>query len=141
MRYLLTLIIALFAISSNAQSISIAPESFTFWGKLQYTTSIGAEYKHIGAHYFHVRTPQWHEKSQTIDKAFAISYKPIQKKYANIGVIAFDKKFPTDLATHVNFWIELKIPIKFVDISYVHISNGYRAENYGYDAMQLRINM
>lgn len=141
MRYLIALLITLLSASAHSQSLSIAPESFSFWGKLQFTTSISLEYNKLGVHYFNVRTPQWHNNSQTIDESIAISYKPIQRKYANIGIIAFDRKFPTNLATHINFWLELKIPVKSIDISYLHISNAYRAENYGYDTIQLRINM
>lgn len=137
------LLILLFPAFSFGQSLSIAPESFVLWGTTKFTTQLAVEYKGFGTHYFNIRKAQWNQQTnaKTVDQAFAISYRPIRVKYAELGVIVFDRKFPENGSTLFNFYLEAKLPFKYFDVSYVHISNANRAVNHGYDTIKIRFKL
>lgn len=138
-----TILILLFPTSLIGQSLSIAPESFVFWGTTKFTSQIAVEYKGAGVHYFNIRQAQWNQKTnvKTVDQAFAVSYRPIRFKYAEAGAILFDRRFPEDGSTYLNFYLEAKLPFKYFDISYVHISNAETGVNHGYDTIKLSIKL
>lgn len=141
MKHLILLLSIVFTASmATAQSVSIAPTSFQAWGKTPAVTEFGVGYKDFSAHYFHVRIP-WYYKSHPTKPAFAISYKPIIIKNVNAGAILFDKPFPVNPATRLNFIIEARVSINSFEISYQHISNGFGKVNPGIDTLKLTVKL
>lgn len=142
------LIILLLPICVNAQSIS-AGYSFDFWGATKQTAEVSAFYKDFGVHYFHnfssdkhISGRKWAINNRT--STFAVSYRPIKYRFINIGGIVSPNKFPTNHATHANFYLRLDLPVKFLTISYTHISNGFglfHHTNTGYDSLTIRFNI
>jgi hypothetical protein len=146
MRKLTLTIALLLAITGlvTAQKVSVAPTSIQAWGRTMDTQWASVEYKSVGLHVFNVAT-QYHTDSgeEAGGKYYSVSYKPIQFRYAELGLIAFNKPFPFKESTRVNFWVELKLPIgDHMELSYVHISNGYLGKiNTGLDTFSVTVKL
>jgi hypothetical protein len=128
----------------SAQSISYAPTSLDIWGETKYTSVYSFEYAAFGMHYFNIRKTYVDELgAQTVDEAFAVSFLPIDvENILKLGVIVYDKPFPTDNGQRINLWIEAGINFYMFRLSYVHISNAYTGRlNHGIDFINLTLRL
>ncbi|MCC5942257.1 MAG: hypothetical protein JJU37_12015 [Balneolaceae bacterium] len=138
--------IGLFPVLCVAQSVSVAPYSFNFWGSIDQTSQFSAEYKMAGIHYFHTWDDEVYRTSTTGQFAkktssFALSLLPVDFTYLRFGGIFFTNRFPITSGNRVHFYLELNLPIRRVDLSYRHISNGFNLfteDNPGFDTIALR---
>jgi|SRR5690625_727197 len=132
--------------------ISVAPTTFTFWGKTPGMSHLSIEYNRFGAHYFHPYTVYYYtgdieHGAPVLPRThpnIALSYSPIQiLGIVNAGAYVFAKKFPiTYMGQRVNFFVDVGFNIKRFRVSYHHISNGFGIVtdfNPGVDSIRLTI--
>lgn len=93
-------------------------------------TEFYAEYKFVGLHYFH----NWDETRYVLEdsdeiirqtSSLALSVTPLDLTYFRAGMIVFERRFPVDIASRVQFLLEVSLPIRRFTISYRHVSNGF----------------
>ena len=129
-------------VQAQSVSASYAPISMDLWGETKFTSVYSVEYDMFGLHYFNI-----HERSVdelgavTVDNAVAISVRPVNiEDIFKLGVIVFNKTFPTENGRRTNLWIEAGVDIKMFRLSYVHISNAYTGRlNHGIDFINLSV--
>ncbi len=146
LKFFLFLLFCFSPFISVAQSISVAPYSFAFWGSVDQTSQFSIEYKMAGIHYFHAWDDRVYRTSTTAQFAkksssFAFSFLPVDFRYARFGGILFNNTFPITSGNKLHFYLELNLPIRRFDISYRHISNGFNlvtVDNPGLDTIGLR---
>ncbi len=146
LKFFLFLLFGFSPFISVAQSVSIAPYSFSFWGSIDQTSQFTAEYKMAGVHYFHTWDDEVYRTSTTGQFAkktssFAVSLLPVDFRYVRFGGILFANRFPITSGNRIHFYLELNLPVRRFDISYRHISNGFNlftTDNPGLDTIGLR---
>ncbi len=146
-RYFFIAILAFSWTDALSQSIGISPVSHKLWGETEDISEFYAEYKFVGLHYFH----NWDDTRYAMDgsdqvimptSAFAVSVLPVDLTYFRAGMILFDRRFPVDIASRVQFILEANLPIRRFTISYRHISNGFgmfNEINPGVDSFSVKV--
>ncbi|MCG2591060.1 hypothetical protein [Rhodohalobacter sulfatireducens] len=146
-KYLFIAILAFSWTDALSQSIGISPVSHKLWGDTRDMSEFYLEYKFVGLHYFHNWDDTRYMRKGTDEiieqtSAFAISVIPLDLTYFRAGMIAFDRRFPVDVASRVQFLLEASIPIRRFTISYRHISNGFglfNEINPGVDSFSVKV--
>lgn len=118
--------------------LSLSTPSFQMFGEADgmYHVSVGNK---VQVHYFHNTKPQIAENN--LQSSIGISYRPIQTKVFEGGVLVTNRGFPTQKSTQVNFIVDVGYTFNQFRLSYVHISNGFgipNPYNDGYDTLNLR---
>jgi len=128
MKYLLLIVVFVPSIV-NSQSITVSPNSFEFWGTETRITSFGVDYENLGLTLYSSNHVSFHWLPVNINDVFSV------------GVIGFNKSFPTPKAVRINIKFDVGYTFKNrFRLSYVHISNANFAEqNFGYDTLKLTI--
>lgn len=146
-RYFFIAILAFLWTDVLSQSVGISPVSHKLWGETEDISEFYAEYKFVGIHYFH----NWDDTRYAMDgsdrvimptSAFAVSVLPVDLTYFRAGMILFDRRFPVDIASRVQFILEANLPIRRFTISYRHISNGFgmfNEINPGVDSFSVKV--
>jgi len=132
------LILILFPVYLNAQSVGISSPSFRAWGQTPQIGHASIEYKNAEIHYFY-STKSFDFSNYVVGASYSFPY-----KFISVGGIATHRPFPTVNAVQLNFLLRLNIPVNRFIISYQHISNGFgirKSPNRGYDSVTLYIRL
>ena len=135
------IVTGMFFNSANAQEVSIAPYSFRAWGSTPHTSQLSLTYEGVGIHGFFTTGQIYNNQGRELKNAFALSYRhEVISDIAKLGIIVFDKPYPTESEQSVNFLIDLGYTFGAFRVSYIHISNaGLARYNAGYDTIQLTV--
>lgn len=121
--------------------LTLSLPSFQGWGSTQgmYHASVGNK---VQVHYFHNTKPPIADNN--LQSSFGVSYRPIQTKIFEGGILLTNRGFPTQKSIQVNFIVDVGYTFDRFRLSYAHISNGFgilNPYNDGYDTINLRINL
>lgn len=134
--------LALITTKCRAQSVSVSPTSLDLWGATEGVKTVGVEYKLIGVHLFlYNRTDQFSTTGHPVKKkAFAISILPINiAGIVRSGVMIFDRRYPEESGTRINFHLDVGYNIGQFRFSYTHTSNCYTGRsNSGIDGFKIK---
>lgn len=149
MKYALTTLLTLFAITANAQTISFSPTSIPLWGSIENTMKASIEYKDVelvavrAMEAYHDRKgspslfPElgiedsiFEEPGEYSGYYFGLFYTPLEVEWKGFtvegGAGFWSRRFPTKNGTRFNFNLSLSYMISDnFSISFSHISNGF----------------
>lgn len=145
MRYFLYIL--LLPSITHAQSISVSPQSFYFWGAAEYNALADIEYNQSQIVILYAYKPR-HDPYGDISNGLypAVFYTPIKLGntfYTKGSAGLFLRRYPTKNGQHLHFRFQAGINFGRLSIEYSHISNGfgiYNSLNEGADHISLRFN-